>query len=197
MDPIVTLIANALPGEKKYILFAGAGVSKDAGVPTAWDLMIKTASFLRAADEDNSDDKIEDWFIKSKYSNMKYSQIMGNLFPKYPDQQAFLKQHLSNHDIGEAHKGIAELARRGIIRAIVTTNFDHYIEKALAEKGLDYQVITTDEDLTNSEPLIHCKCVRIYKPHGNLGQGVLRNTPRDLEQISSRMRKELVSRRNY
>jgi len=33
---LVKLIANALPGDKKYILFAGAGVSKDAGIPTNW-----------------------------------------------------------------------------------------------------------------------------------------------------------------
>ena len=28
------------------MLFAGAGVSKDAGMPTAWDLMLKTARLL-------------------------------------------------------------------------------------------------------------------------------------------------------
>jgi len=39
MNPVVKLAASALPGEKKYVLFAGAGVSKDAGMPTAWDLM--------------------------------------------------------------------------------------------------------------------------------------------------------------
>jgi hypothetical protein len=44
------LIANALPGEKKYILFTGAGISKDAGVPTTWDLMLKTAGLLYVAD---------------------------------------------------------------------------------------------------------------------------------------------------
>jgi len=50
MNPIVKLIANALPGDKKYILFAGAGVSKDAGIPTTWELMLKTAGLLYVAD---------------------------------------------------------------------------------------------------------------------------------------------------
>lgn len=185
MNPIVKLAASALPGEKKYVLFAGAGVSKDAGIPTAWDLMLKTASLLYAADNETIDSKInlEEWFTKSKYAQMEYSELIGKLYPSYPDQQEFLKGYLDKYEIGQAHRGIAELARRGIIRAIITTNFDHYIEKALAEKGLETQVISTDEDLQNSEPLIHCKSVRIYKPHGNLGHGALRNTPKDLKKI--------------
>ena len=95
-------------------------------------------------------------------------------------------------EVGQAHRAIAELVRRGIIRAIVTTNFDHYIEKALEEKGLEPQVISTEEDLKNSEPLIHCKAVRVYKPHGDLGRGALKNTPKDLEKLSPLMEKELV-----
>jgi len=196
MNPIVKLIANALPGDKKYILFAGAGVSKDAGIPTTWDLMLKTAGILYVADnpdkENNSDFDLKKWFIESKYAQMEYSELMELLYSKNPDQQDFLKKNLDNKDIGESHKGIAELARRGIIRAIISTNFDHYIEKALEERGLEVQVISTDDDLKNAEPLIQCKSVRIYKPHGNLGCGKLKNTPKDLESLSQLMEKELI-----
>lgn len=194
MNPVVKLAASALPGEKKYILFAGAGVSKDAGVPTAWDLMLKTASLLYATDNDAIDQKVslEEWFIKSNYAQMEYAELMEKIYPNYPDQQSFLKNYLNNAEVGQAHTGIAELARRGIIRAIITTNFDHYIEKALEEKGLEPQVISTDEDLKNSEPLIHCKSIRIYKPHGDLGRGALKNTPIDLEKLSPLMEKELI-----
>ena len=196
MNPIVKLIANALPGEKKYILFTGAGVSKDAGIPTAWDLILKTAGLLYIAENPNkeigSDFDLEKWFIESKYSQMEYSELMELIYPKNPDQQDFLKKYLNDHEIGESHKGIAELARRGIIRAIITTNFDHYIEKALEERGLEIQVISTEEDLRNSEPLIQCKSVRIYKPHGNLGCGKLKNTPKDLELLSQLMEEELI-----
>jgi hypothetical protein len=196
MNPIVKLIANALPGEKKYILFTGAGVSKDAGIPTAWDLILKTAGLLYIAENPNkeigSDFDLEKWFIESKYSQMEYSELMELIYPKNPDQQDFLKKYLNDHEIGESHKGIAELARRGIIRAIITANFDHYIEKALEERGLDIQVISTDDDLKNTEPLIQCKSVRIYKPHGNLGCGKLKNTPKDLELLSQLMEEELI-----
>lgn len=194
MNAIVKLAASALPGEKKYVLFAGAGVSKDAGIPTAWDLMLKTAGLLYAAESKEIDSEIdlEKWFVSSEYAEMEYSQLIENIYPKYPDQQSFLKDYLNKKDIGQAHKGIAELARREIIRAIITTNFDHYIEKTLEEIGLEIQVISTDEDLQSSEPLIHCKAVRIYKPHGDLGRGALKNTLKDLERLSPLMEKELI-----
>ncbi len=197
MDPIVKLAANASPGERKFVLFAGAGVSKDAGIPTSWDLMQKTASILfftenRDADPKISLNQIDDWFLKSEYAKKEYAELMDSLFPNYPAQQDFLKKYLNGHKLGASHKGIAELARRGIIRAIITTNFDHYIEKALEEKGLDTQVISNDDDLEKSEPLIHCKSIRIYKPHGDLGRGGLKNTPKDLEKLSPKMEEELI-----
>jgi hypothetical protein len=55
MNPMIRFAASALPGEKKYILFVGAGVSKDAGIPTAWDLMLKTAGLLYASDSKEVD----------------------------------------------------------------------------------------------------------------------------------------------
>jgi hypothetical protein len=194
MNPIVQLAASALPGEKKYILLAGAGVSKDAGIPTAWDLMLKTASLLYAVENETIDKTIdlEAWFTSSKFAHMQYSELIEKIYPHYPDQQDFLKNYLNNKEVGTAHLGIAEMVRRGIIRAIVTTNFDHYIEKALEEKGLEPQVISTDEDLKHSEPLIHCKAIRIYKPHGDLGHGALKNTPKDLEKLSPLMEEELI-----
>src|SRR4030042_3159617 len=194
MNPIVELAATALPGDKKFILFAGAGVSKDAGIPTGWDLMLKTAALLYASENEEVDPKVdlEEWFVASKYAQMTYSELIAQIYPNYPDQQRFLKEYLTGYTTGEGHLLVAELARRGIIRAIVTTNFDHFLEKALEEKGLEAQVISTDEDLQHSEPLIHCRVVRIYKPHGTLGRGALKNTPKDLESLSPYMEKDLI-----
>ena len=81
MNPIVKLAASALPGERKYILFAGAGVSKDAGIPTAWDLMLKTAGLLYASESDEIDPKVdlEEWFLKSDDAQMEYSQLIEKI----------------------------------------------------------------------------------------------------------------------
>jgi hypothetical protein len=195
MNPIIQLAASALPGEKKYILFAGAGVSKDAGVPTAWDLMLETAKLLYCADGcagSPSISELSEWFVASKYAAISYADLIGTVYPSHPEQQAFLAKFLNGYKPGEAHKLIAELVRREIIRAIVTTNFDNFIEQALEALQIPVQVISNDDDLEHSEPLIHCKSIRIYKPHGTLGRGALRNTPEDLKQLSKGMEDELV-----
>jgi hypothetical protein len=46
LPPLVKLATSAVPGEAKYVCLAGAGLSKDAGLPTAWDLMLETAALL-------------------------------------------------------------------------------------------------------------------------------------------------------
>jgi hypothetical protein len=194
MNPIVQLAASAIPGSKKYVLFAGAGVSKDAGIPTAWDLVLKTASLLYAAENQVVEKTIdlEKWFLNSRYAKMSYPELIEKLYPSYPEQQAFLKEFLNNKQSGETHDAIAELARRGIIRAIITTNFDKHIEKALEAKGIEVQTISSEEDLIHSEPLIQCQAFRIYKPHGDLGKGQLRNTPKDVETLPPRMEAEIL-----
>jgi len=194
MDPIVQLVANALPGEKKFVLFVGAGVSKDAGVPTAWDLMMKTAQLLYAAEKEKEESKIdiEKWFLDSQYSNMTYSELIGMLYETSTEQRGFLNKFLGSHNPGEVHLSIANLARKGLIRAIITTNFDNCIEKACEQKGVSVQVISSDEDLKKSEPLIQLKELRIYKPHGTIDRGALKNTPADLVRLSTPMEKELL-----
>lgn len=197
MNPIVKLAANALPDERKYVLFAGAGISKDAGIPSAWDIMLRIARLVYIAEEGDtegniSDARIEEWFLASEFSQMSYSELIGELYPQSTSQQDFLCQHLEGHGVGDAHRDIAMLAKLGVIRAIITTNFDQYIEEALHEEELPVQVISTDEDLQSSDSLIHCSSVRIYKPHGDLGKGMLRNTPSDLERLSQPMEDELA-----
>jgi len=198
MNSLIRLAANALPGEKKYVLFAGAGVSKDAGIPTAWDLMLETAKYIYLNAHPDQDERevtskeIEDWFVDSEYAKMEYAEIVGGIYATPSEQQGFFEKILGKHEPGNAHRIIAEMARRGILRAIITTNFDPCLENALEETGQEVQVIASDDALENTEPLIHCKKVRVYKPHGTLGEGVLRNTPRDLESLSPLMEGELT-----
>ena len=194
MNPIIKLAASALPGEKKFILFAGAGVSKDAGVPTAWELMLKTARiFYTQEHTDNPpDDDVDKWFETSKYALMEYSDLIRELYSTSSEQRNFLDKWLGSNEIGDVHRSIAELARRDIIRGIITTNFDPLLERALEEKGIRVQVISNDDDLENSEPFIQCKSFRIYKPHGTIDRGQLKNTPKDLESLSPLMEDELV-----
>jgi hypothetical protein len=146
---------------------------------------------LRVAEEDDATD-LHTWFLNSDFKDMNYSELIGGLFKSSVEQQNFIRDKLKAEKPGQAHLLLAELARRKILRCIITTNFDDLIEQALRQVGLSVQVIANDDDLKHSEPLIHCKHFRVYKPHGTLGVGRLRNTPGDLQKLSPRMESELV-----
>jgi hypothetical protein len=191
LPPLVKMATSAMPGEAKFVALAGAGLSKDAGLPTAWDLMLATAALLRTGEDDDGTN-LQTWFLNSPYKDMKYSELIGGLFSTSAEQQAFIRERLRADKPGRAHALLAELARLKVIRCVITTNFDDLIERALTEAGLDVQVIANIEDLKHSEPLIHCKRFRVYKPHGTIGVGRLRNTPADLEKLSRSMESELV-----
>jgi hypothetical protein len=152
---------------------------------------METAKLLRAADGAPTDGPIEQWFLNSRYAQESYPTIIDRLYPNAAEQQAFLDRQLRIRQPGRAHELIADLAHRGAIRAIVTTNFDDLIERALRARGLDVQVIASEADFEHATPLIHCAAVRVYKPHGTLGVGRLRNTPSDIETLPPTVAQEL------
>jgi tetratricopeptide (TPR) repeat protein len=62
------------------------------------------------------------------------------------------------------HHALAELARRGSLRAVVTTNFDTLLEQAFA--GLPFETCITTEDYARVP--LHSERTVIYKVHGSV-----------------------------
>ena len=134
------------------LVFAGAGVS--AGQPSSlptWKTLATSIAF-ELCNHLESDLNRPDWLINVKKLIESSSKI--NRFP--PEYQAQLLEEMSGElyfkalqsiDIGiinENHYNIAKLAKRGAIKAIVTTNFDRLIEKALDQQDVKYEVAYED-----------------------------------------------------
>ncbi|KAF5430365.1 hypothetical protein C5S39_07760 [Candidatus Methanophagaceae archaeon] len=51
INPIFPLSYNLADGKKKYVLFCRAGVSKDAGIPTGWEILLETVRHIRTQEE--------------------------------------------------------------------------------------------------------------------------------------------------
>ena len=64
------------------------------------------------------------------------------------------------------HQALAELAARGALRAIITTNFDTLIERAFRDRGVALQVFTQPRDFEKEPAFEHCL---LYKIHGTIG----------------------------
>jgi len=183
INQIIPLSYNLADGKKKYVLFCGAGVSKDAGIPTGWDILLETLRHIRAQEDGESKeytDKEMEAYYEKNFKDSTYSEIIESLFPSREEQREFLEKLFENKAPGRAHKLIAEWVKAGLIRFIITTNFDSSIEHSLDDAGLrgKYSVITDGAQVLRSKPWNLVENCRIYKVHGTIEQGVIKNTKR-------------------
>jgi hypothetical protein len=202
INNIIPLSYNIADGKKRYVLFCGAGISKDAGIPTGWDILIETLRRIRTQDEfekgehsvgikEYSNEKMEKYY-EEYYKNKTYSEIIGSLFPAHEEQRAFLKEQFNGKPFGESHKLIARWVKEGLIRFIITTNFDTLLEQALDEVGLkgQYTVVSSGDEVLTSKPWNNVEYCRVYKIHGTIDQGRIRNTEKDLSQLDEDLQRD-------
>ena len=89
------------------------------------------------------------------------------------------------------YMNLARLVGAGYIKAIITTNFDNLIDKALQRFGIDYSLHCGDAAATS--PSGKAPVVTLAKVHGGLYQCALAFSPDDLEQLPRTVR-QLVRR---
>ena len=190
INPLTRLITNLANQKREFVVFAGAGLSKDAGIKTGQDILIETLKLLymqekNLADlQDNQNQIIEDWYLAhEKLSKLNYSSLLEELFPGNIQRKEYLKRFFVDVDPGESHIQLANLVAKGTIRFIFTTNFDDLIEKALRDLRLDFDVIYSDEVLSQTKSWDKVEKCRIYKLHGDYNTGKVRNTKSELKNL--------------
>lgn len=197
INNVIPLSYNVADGKKKYVLFCGAGISKDAGVPTGWDILLQTLRVIRSQEEkqstEYSDTDMEKYY-KEKYKDKTYSEVIEALFPSIEEQRDFLKNQFADITPGKTHELIAQWVKEGLIRFIITTNFDTLLEQALDKADLrgKYSVISSGKEILTSKPWNIVECCRIYKIHGTIDQGKIRNTEKDLLRLENKLQKEIL-----
>lgn len=140
--PELQYIFNGNHAKGEIAIFCGAGISKNSGLPLVKELKKEILESLKTESED-------------------IEEILNSIIPF----EAFMEPISVNSDIsiilqlfrdGEPntnHMLIAKLAKKGIVKTIVTTNFDSLIEKALKMEGLaenkDYKVYFIEKEFEN------------------------------------------------
>jgi NAD-dependent SIR2 family protein deacetylase len=79
------------------------------------------------------------------------------------------------------HGAIAKLVKNGYIRVILTTNFDHLLERALEAEGIIPQVIYHESDIEKVIPIVQRKTLTIIKINGDYIDCRFRNTTEELD----------------
>jgi NAD-dependent SIR2 family protein deacetylase len=197
INKLIPLSYNLANGKKKYVLFCGAGVSKDAGIPTGWDILLETLRHIRAQRDGESKeytDKEMETYYEENFEDSTYSEIIESLFPSREEQREFLENLFENKAPGKAHTLIAEWVKVGLIRFIITTNFDSLIEDSFDDAGLrgKYSVITDKAQVLTSKPWNLVENCRIYKVHGTIEQGQIKNTKKDVEKLDDDLEKDFL-----
>ena len=153
--------------KKKIVVVAGAGISKDspANLPSWWDynmILLECigkmgANTISEADNLLNADKIKEKIPITSISEFFVDRIAGKSY--FPLLSMLDGSHPNIH-----HFMLAQLAEQGIIKAIVTTNYDTLIEKAFMQKNIPIKVFDVSEDFYNED---NEHQFPIYKIHGS------------------------------
>ena len=144
-------------------------------------------------------DDLEEWHRDRFGAEPDYSRLLDTLTSRPADRAALLRRYFEPGPLEEgaepeagyrvptiAHHAIAELVELGVVRMIVTTNFDRLMEQALNARGIVPTVVDSDDALRGAEPYVHARCW-VVKLHGDYLDGRIKNTATELASYSRAM----------
>ncbi len=194
------LASSVHAGPGVYALLVGSGISVAAGVPSgtqvARELIERLATSLR---EDTGGDPFA-WYRDHAGAEPDYRSLLNEIAPSQADRRNLLSGNFepSNGVDGEsdrtptkAHRAIARLVADGYVRVIVTTNFDRFLETALADAGVHAQVISSAAHAAGAQPLVHSACT-VIKVNGDYLSPDLKNTAEELDSYDPAIHKLLA-----
>lgn len=184
---------HAQPGI--YAVLLGSGVSTGAGVPTGWGVVKELVRRTAAAATPDDDGSLqlaqhdpESWWEKHGEGPLGYASLLETLGQTPAARQGLLANFFkpTNEEREEgikvpsrAHHAVARLVKKGLVRVILSTNFDRLMEQALDAAGVAPQVITRPEAVNGMAPLAHADAT-VIKLHGDYKDLGSLNTPEEL-----------------
>lgn len=198
IDPLVSLAFSIQANRGVYALLLGSGVSRSAQIPTGWEIVLDLTRKLAKLEGVDCEPDPAEWYKERFGKDPDYSELLDAIAKSPAERNRLLKAYFEPNDEEReegiklptaAHKAIAKMVARGYLRVIVTTNFDHLLEKALAEEGIEPTVISTADSVNGALPLVHTNCT-IIKVNGDYLDTRIRNTREELasyEEVIDRL----------
>ncbi len=108
------------------------------------------------------------------------------------DRDSVLARHIPpDLEPSDGYRAVAQLTAAGYIKAIITTNFDNLIDKALQRFGVDYEFYCGRQPPMN--PTGRPPIVTLMKIHGGLHQCELAFSPDAVEQLPRSVKKIVLN----
>lgn len=188
IDPRLTLAFSLHTNPGAYALLLGSGVSRAAGVPTGWEVVMDLIERVAHLQGQETGGDPAAWFHERYGAEPTYSALLAELAAEPAERNRLLRVYFEpTEDEREeglkvptgAHRAIADLVQAGYVRVIVTTNFDRLVELALEDAGVVPTTLATPDAVQGALPLAHTNCT-IVKVHGDYVDARIRNTPDEL-----------------
>jgi hypothetical protein len=137
-----------------------------------------------------SDDELAAWQAQTGREELTYSDVLETIAPDQAVRREYLAGFFEDKEPGPTHETLADLAKQGLVKVFITTNFDRLLERALQARGIEPTVVSSDADLAVGVPREHASCL-VLKPHGDYLQQTIRNTPAELAALEPGITSEL------
>ncbi|KAH9256312.1 hypothetical protein BASA81_005533 [Batrachochytrium salamandrivorans] len=148
-------------------VFAGAGISMAApsSSPSWWALMndlLKTT--FEAVPEELAHLR---QILATGDVSRQPEEIMESFYFFLKDRLLTVFELLERGEPNANHIALAKLAKAGKLKAILTTNFDRFIERALMAEGVEFQLVVTTKEFADYMAT-GCKRFAVLKIHGTV-----------------------------
>jgi hypothetical protein len=165
-------------------------MSRAAGVPTGYEVLVDLCRQVANASGDGESGQVDPlgWFAATTGAEASYDRVLAALTSSREERVGMLRRYFEPSPDeaeqrlkipGAGHLALARLIQAGLIRVVLTTNFDRLVERALDQVGAPYVVTATPDAAAGAMPL-HLQDCQIVKLHGDyLDPGML-NTPTEL-----------------
>ena len=189
-DPTLALAFSMHSNRGVYALLIGSGLSRSAGVPTGWEIVLDLIRKLAHVKGETCEPDPEAWYRTAFGSDPDYSEILDAITKSSVERMQLLRSYFEPSEAEReegrkqptpAHRAIAELVAKGYIRVVVTTNFDRLLEQALVDRGVQPVVISTSDAAIGALPLAHSRCT-VIKVNGDYLDSRLKNTLNELSR---------------
>jgi len=187
-DEVIPIAFALHHSPRRYALLVGSGISRDTGILTAGEI---TDDLIRkiAGDKIKTGQNPQGWYKETHEGRAPtFTSLFAELAKSKEDRTAILRPYFEPADKEgkpqkieptPAHWNIAHLVRDGVIRMIITPNFDPLLEEAIKiETGKNPVIITHESDPRLME-VTGDQC-HIVKLNGNYPSTDLKLTPQDL-----------------
>jgi hypothetical protein len=186
LPPFDALALSLYHAPGTQALLVGSGLSRTAGIPTGWEITVDLIRRLAVLDGVTEHDDWPAWFRTKHKKEPNYSELLDALASTQAERRTILHGYIEPPEGDEearrptkAHQAIAKLVKSGVVRVIVTTNFDRLIENALRDEGIEPTVIASEDAIAGAEPLVHARCT-VIKVHGDYLDSRIKNTDAEL-----------------